>query len=138
VIVAGIFKWVSDVACNISAPAQQHYRNLFQHILVDEFQDTSQAQFELVTSLAPHGAVTVVGDDDQTIFAFNGSNHKNFDLFRKAYPAFSEVRLEHNYRSSGVIVDAARGVIQVCCLSAYLMMIVADRCLLSHSSSCRY
>jgi len=63
-------------------------------VLVDEFQDTSKAQFSLVTSLGAHGGVTVVGDDDQTIFGFNGSNHENFDLFRSHYPAFTELRLQ--------------------------------------------
>jgi DNA helicase II / ATP-dependent DNA helicase PcrA len=53
-----------------------------------------------------------VGDDDQTIFGFNGSNHENFQLFRTHYPAFTELRLQRNYRSSGVIVEAARAVIQ--------------------------
>ena len=73
---------------------------LYSHVLVDEFQDTSVAQFSLVSLLAPHGGVTVVGDDDQTIFGFNGSNHKNFDLFRAHYPTFTELRLQQNYRSS--------------------------------------
>ena len=93
-------------------PAKEHFCTLFSHVLVDEFQDTSKAQFNLVTSLAPHGGVTVVGDDDQTIFGFNGSNHENFNLFRSHYPAFTELRLQQNYRSSGVIVEAARAVIQ--------------------------
>lgn len=53
-----------------------------------------------------------MGDDDQTIFGFNGSNHENFQLFRTHYPAYTELRLQCNYRSSGVIVEAARAVIQ--------------------------
>ena len=72
----------------------EHYCSLYGHVLVDEFQDTSKAQFSLVTSLGAHGGVTVVGDDDQTIFGFNGSNHENFDLFRSHYPAFTELRLQ--------------------------------------------
>jgi superfamily I DNA/RNA helicase len=57
-------------------PAMEQYGHRYSHVLVDEFQDTSRTQLKLVTSLQRHGAVTVVGDDDQTIFGFNGSNHE--------------------------------------------------------------
>ena len=93
-------------------PAIAMYGSLFDHVLVDEFQDTSKSQLMLVTALAPRAAITVVGDDDQTIFGFNGSNHKNFDLFRAQYPHVRELRLLNNYRSSGVIVEASRALIQ--------------------------
>lgn len=55
----------------------------YSHILVDEFQDTTIAQFEFVDAVVGAGCVTVVGDDDQTIYTFQGSRHQNFDLFRR-------------------------------------------------------
>uniref|UniRef100_A0A7S4L1D7 DNA 3'-5' helicase n=2 Tax=Guillardia theta TaxID=55529 RepID=A0A7S4L1D7_GUITH len=92
--------------------AKNYFHDMYKAVLVDEFQDTSRSQFELVKQLVTGGKITAVGDDDQTIYVFNGSNHANFDLFRGSFPNYKEVKLTTNYRSSKCIVDAARSVIQ--------------------------
>ena len=80
----------------------------FRYILVDEFQDTNRAQAELVTALAePHRNITVVGDDDQAIYAFRGAAIENILEFRDRYPTARTVVLRRNYRSRGPILDAA-------------------------------
>src|SRR5207245_2793183 len=80
----------------------------FPYILVDEFQDTNDAQFELIRLLAePHRNLTVVGDDDQSIFAWRGGTLRNFDRFREAYPEHLTVPLIENRRSSQSLLDAA-------------------------------
>ncbi|CAI5537034.1 unnamed protein product, partial [Closterium sp. Naga37s-1] len=82
------------------------------HVLVDEFQDTSRIQFAFVKALCgTHGRITVVGDDDQSIFSFNGANAASFDMFREQFPDHTEVRLCRNYRSTGTIVRASGAVI---------------------------
>ncbi|CAI5496208.1 unnamed protein product, partial [Closterium sp. Naga37s-1] len=82
------------------------------HVLVDEFQDTSRIQFAFVKALChSHGRITVVGDDDQSIFSFNGANAASFDMFREQFPDHTEVRLCRNYRSTGTIVRASAAVI---------------------------
>src|SRR5206468_7704513 len=83
-------------------------RNRFRYILVDEFQDTNDAQFELLRLLAePHRNITVVGDDDQSIFAWRGGTLRNFDRFRENYPDHTTVPLIENRRSSQGLLDAA-------------------------------
>ncbi|KAK3233917.1 hypothetical protein CYMTET_55814 [Cymbomonas tetramitiformis] len=84
----------------------------WSHVLVDEFQDTSSMQYKLLKFLASHRRVTAVGDDDQCIFAFNGSNVGNFAAFRADFGGGAEVRLESNYRSTGTIVAAAQALIR--------------------------
>ena len=80
----------------------------FRYILVDEFQDTNRAQAELVPLLAePHRNVTVVGDDDQAIYAFRGAAIDNILEFRDRYPTARTVVLRRNYRSLGPILDAS-------------------------------
>jgi DNA helicase-2/ATP-dependent DNA helicase PcrA len=80
----------------------------FRYILVDEFQDTNDAQFELLRLLArPHRSLTVVGDDDQSIFAWRGGTLRNFDRFREAYPDHTTVALIDNRRSGQGLLDAA-------------------------------
>ncbi|XP_024520223.1 ATP-dependent DNA helicase SRS2-like protein At4g25120 isoform X1 [Selaginella moellendorffii] len=86
--------------------------NTWAYVLVDEFQDTSVMQYKLLRLLSLHGRVTVVGDDDQSIFSFNGANSLGFSTFRNDFPNHKEVRLHQNYRSTGCIVEAARCVIQ--------------------------
>ncbi|CAI7889323.1 unnamed protein product, partial [Closterium sp. NIES-53] len=82
------------------------------HVLVDEFQDTSRIQFAFVKALCgTHGRITVVGDDDQSIFSFNGANAASFDMFREQFLDHTEVRLCRNYRSTGTIVRASAAVI---------------------------
>src|SRR5213593_1171640 len=88
--------------------AAQRLRGRFRYILVDEFQDTNDAQFELIRLLAePHRNLTVVGDDDQSIFAWRGGTLRNFDRFRQAYPDHTTVALIENRRSGQGLLDAA-------------------------------
>ena len=87
-------------------------RDRFRYILVDEFQDTNHAQWELVRLLAaPHANVTVVGDDDQSIYRFRGAALGNILGFRAAYPKATSVVLVDNYRSRQPILDAAHRLI---------------------------
>lgn len=82
------------------------YRALFKYILVDEFQDTNYAQYELVKLLAaPKNNVTVVGDDDQSIYKFRGASVSNILEFKKDYPKAAEIFLTTNYRSTQNILD---------------------------------
>src|SRR6187401_2949918 len=84
----------------------------YRYILVDEFQDTNHAQWELVKLLAePHGNVTVVGDDDQSIYRFRGAALGNILGFRDAYPKTASVVLVDNFRSRQPILDAAHRLI---------------------------
>jgi DNA helicase-2/ATP-dependent DNA helicase PcrA len=85
----------------------------FRHILVDEFQDTNHSQLRLVHALASvHGNLTVVGDDDQSIYRWRGADRRNILDFRKSYPSAHIVKLEQNYRSSARILRAAHAVIR--------------------------
>ncbi|XP_038686445.1 ATP-dependent DNA helicase SRS2-like protein At4g25120 isoform X3 [Tripterygium wilfordii] len=81
-------------------------------IVIDEFQDTSAMQFTLLRILASHNCITVVGDDDQSIFSFNGADISGFDSFRTNFPNYKEIRLDKNYRSTCYIVEAASSLIQ--------------------------
>ncbi|PPD73182.1 hypothetical protein GOBAR_DD29887 [Gossypium barbadense] len=81
-------------------------------IIVDEFQDTSATQYRLLRILASHNHITVVGDDDQSIFSFNGADISGFDSFRKDFTSYKEIRLVRNYRSTRCIVEAASCLIQ--------------------------
>ncbi len=93
--------------------ALQRYQQRFQHILVDEFQDTNAAQFELVRLLAEdHRSVMVVGDIDQSIYKFRGADFRNLLKFEDAFPEATTVVLDQNYRSSQRILDAANAVIE--------------------------
>ena len=84
----------------------------FQYILVDEFQDVNYGQYELVQLLAQHGQLTVVGDDDQSIYAFRGASVSNILRFQQDFPKAKEVVLRENYRSGQEILDAAYTLIQ--------------------------
>ncbi|PSS33225.1 ATP-dependent DNA helicase SRS2-like protein [Actinidia chinensis var. chinensis] len=81
-------------------------------IVIDEFQDTSAMQYGLLRFLASHKRITIVGDDDQSIFSFNGADVSGFDSFRKDFPNHKEVRLNKNYRSTRCIVEAASSLIR--------------------------
>ncbi|XP_022158789.1 ATP-dependent DNA helicase SRS2-like protein At4g25120 isoform X2 [Momordica charantia] len=81
-------------------------------IIIDEFQDTSTMQYKLLQILASHKRITIVGDDDQSIFSFNGADTSGFDSFRKDFPTYKEIRLNKNYRSTGCIIEAAYSLIQ--------------------------
>ncbi|HET6650473.1 MAG TPA: ATP-dependent DNA helicase [Candidatus Limnocylindria bacterium] len=88
-------------------------RHRYRYILVDEFQDTNHAQWEMVKLLAAeHGNVTVVGDDDQSIYRFRGAALGNILGFRDAYPRATSVVLVDNYRSRQPILDAAHRLIR--------------------------
>jgi DNA helicase-2/ATP-dependent DNA helicase PcrA len=85
----------------------------FRHVLVDEFQDTNLVQYELVSKLAAATRnLTVVGDDDQSIYAWRGAEPRNLLDFDRDFPDATVVKLEHNYRSTQMILDAANGIIQ--------------------------
>lgn len=87
----------------------ERYRDRFKYIMVDEFQDTSHQQYELMHMLADEN-VAVVGDDDQSIYSWRGADYQNIINFEKDFKV-TEIRLEQNYRSTGTILDAANGVI---------------------------
>jgi len=88
------------------------YQHRFQHILVDEYQDTNRAQNELVLMLADrHRNVCVVGDSDQSVYRFRGADIRNILEFEEAFPDATIVVLEQNYRSTQTILDAANAVI---------------------------
>ncbi|MCH4174438.1 MAG: UvrD-helicase domain-containing protein [Bifidobacterium sp.] len=109
--------------------AAEYYRHKFRYILVDEYQDTNHAQYELIRELAgiDHGApvsntavaagstgpawITVVGDSDQSIYAFRGADISNIQDFEKDFPNATTIMLEQNYRSTQTILDAANAVI---------------------------
>ncbi|KAJ8772422.1 hypothetical protein K2173_027599 [Erythroxylum novogranatense] len=81
-------------------------------IVIDEFQDTSAMQYTLLRLLASHYRITIVGDDDQSIFSFNGADISGFDSFRQDFPNYKEIRLNKNYRSTRYIVEAAASLIR--------------------------
>lgn len=89
-----------------------NYQERFKYIMVDEYQDTNTAQFELIRLLADkYKNICVVGDDDQSIYKFRGANIRNILDFEKVYPDAKVVKLEQNYRSTQTILDAANAVI---------------------------
>jgi DNA helicase-2/ATP-dependent DNA helicase PcrA len=91
---------------------REQYREQYRYILVDEFQDTSRQQYDLLHHLAAgHGNVCVVGDDDQSIYSWRGADFSNITKFESDFPGLREITLARNYRSSDTILDAANGVI---------------------------
>ncbi|NYT59474.1 UvrD-helicase domain-containing protein [Alcaligenaceae bacterium] len=95
-----------------NAPIREHYQRRFQHILVDEFQDTNTLQYRWLILLAGGGAhMFAVGDDDQSIYAFRGANVGNMSDFERDYARGNVIRLEQNYRSYGHILDSANALI---------------------------
>ena len=99
----------------------QYYRRRFRHILVDEYQDTNHAQYVLVRELVGHSApdtdtvppaeLCVVGDADQSIYAFRGATIRNIEDFERDFPDATTILLEQNYRSTQTILNAANSVI---------------------------
>lgn len=96
---------------------RDHYRNRFEHILVDEFQDTNRLQYQWIklltgSGLQQHAAIFAVGDDDQSIYAFRGAHVGNMHDLEKDFGVSKIIRLEQNYRSHGNILDAANALIE--------------------------
>lgn len=95
------------------AEAREYYQNRFRYVVVDEYQDTSVAQFHLVRLLAGDtNNVCVVGDDDQSIYKFRGATIENILNFEKVFSGAKTIRLEQNYRSTANILNAANSVIK--------------------------
>ena len=91
----------------------QYYTEKFKYVLVDEYQDTNKAQFQLVSILASkYGNITVVGDNDQGIYSFRGADITNILNFEKDFPGTKIIKLEQNYRCTGNILKAANAVIK--------------------------
>ncbi len=105
--VVRIFKEHPDVT--------EYYRRRFRHVLVDEYQDTNHAQYELIHTLVGDGPdapeLAVVGDSDQSIYAFRGATIRNIEEFERDYPNATTILLEQNYRSTQNILGAANAVI---------------------------
>jgi DNA helicase-2/ATP-dependent DNA helicase PcrA len=94
---------------------RETYRRRFRHVLVDEYQDTNTAQYALVRELVgedPRADLTVVGDSDQSIYAFRGATIRNIVEFEQDFPSARTIVLEQNYRSTGNILRAANAVIE--------------------------
>lgn len=91
----------------------EKYKKKFQYILVDEYQDTNQAQYTLLSMLATHRNIFVVGDDAQSIYKFRGSDITNILNFEKDYSEAVIIKLEQNYRSTKNILEAAQKVIEL-------------------------
>jgi DNA helicase-2/ATP-dependent DNA helicase PcrA len=90
----------------------EKYGRIFEHVLVDEFQDTNVAQYQLLRLLSSqHGNLFVVGDEDQSIYRWRGADYRNILRFEEDYPQARKILLEQNYRSTQTVLDAARAVI---------------------------
>ena len=91
---------------------RKRYSKRFEHVLIDEFQDTNQAQYDLIKHFSSHHhSLFAVGDEDQSIYRWRGADYHNIIRFEKEYPKTSKLLLERNYRSTQNILDAAQAVI---------------------------
>ena len=91
----------------------ESFRRRFRHVLVDEYQDTNHAQYQFVKLLtAEHRSITVVGDDDQSIYGWRGADIGNILSFEDDFPEAIAIRLEQNYRSTRTIVEAAHAIVE--------------------------
>ncbi|XP_010246078.1 PREDICTED: ATP-dependent DNA helicase SRS2-like protein At4g25120 isoform X2 [Nelumbo nucifera] len=107
-------------------------QNTWKALVIDEFQDTSAMQYKLLRILASHNCITIVGDEDQSIFSFNGADVSGFDSFRKDFPGHKEIRLTKNYRSTQYIVEAASSLIRNNVKRCQLKQVTTD-----NSSGCK-
>ncbi|MGC8549928.1 MAG: ATP-dependent helicase [Acidobacteriaceae bacterium] len=95
-----------------SAEVRERYNRRYQYLLIDEYQDTNRPQYELMKLLAgPKQNVCVVGDEDQSIYSWRGADIRNILEFEKDFPTAKTIRLEQNYRSTQVILEAAGAVV---------------------------
>jgi DNA helicase-2/ATP-dependent DNA helicase PcrA len=95
-----------------SSEVRERYNRRFRYLLIDEYQDTNRPQYELMKLLAgPEKNVCVVGDEDQSIYSWRGADIKNILEFEKDFPTVKTVRLEQNYRSTQMILEAAGAVV---------------------------
>ncbi|MGI8461738.1 MAG: ATP-dependent helicase, partial [Solirubrobacterales bacterium] len=102
--VVNLFELFEDV--------RRRYQKMFRWILVDEYQDTNRAQYRLLQLLSEeHGNLAVVGDDFQSVYSFRHADIRNILDFERDFPGAEAIKLEQNYRSTGVILDAANAVI---------------------------
>ncbi len=93
-------------------PARKMFQQEFECLLIDEFQDTNLVQYEVVKMLAPpQNNIFVVGDEDQSVYAFRGANYRNLERLHTDFPGLTQFLLEQNYRSTQTILNAARAVI---------------------------
>jgi DNA helicase-2/ATP-dependent DNA helicase PcrA len=91
---------------------REHYARRFEHVLVDEFQDTNLVQYELLKHLScVHHNLFVVGDEDQSIYRWRGADYRNVLRFEEDFPECQKILLEQNYRSTQSVLDAARAII---------------------------
>jgi DNA helicase-2/ATP-dependent DNA helicase PcrA len=91
---------------------REKYQSKFEYVLVDEYQDVNPAQYRLIALLAAHhGNVTVVGDDDQSIYSWRGSDYRMILRFEEDFPGAATFKLEENYRSTQRILDAANALV---------------------------
>ena len=90
----------------------KHYQELFQYVLVDEYQDTNVSQYKLTKYLSgKHNNICIVGDFAQSIYSFRGADYKNLEKFKTDYPSAKVYKLSQNYRSTQTILDAAHAII---------------------------
>ena len=106
-----ILLWTAKLLISNNA-VREKYRSQFQYVMIDEYQDTNKAQFEIVYQIAAgHQRVCVVGDDDQAIYSFRGASLRNILEFERDYTNVHSIRLEQNHRSTGNILALANAVI---------------------------
>jgi len=92
---------------------RERWRSTFRHVLVDEYQDTNHAQYRLLVQLAGEsGNLTVVGDEDQSVYGFRNADIRNILDFERDFPEAGVIKLEQNYRSTQTILSAANGVVR--------------------------